>query len=110
MLDGGPNFAVRAYFILVFLEGASHGPVTGISPTIRLHAHRAAGRDRHHRDSDRAVGAGSAEGARGRGAHAMPKQLEADCPGFAQPPRLVQETAAAARRFAKPASKHGLHG
>ena len=49
-----------------------------------IHADRAAGRDRDHRDPDRPAAARRAEGPRGRGAHQVHEQPQADRLGAAQ--------------------------
>src|SRR5262245_63805153 len=45
---------------------------------VRFYPDRAAGCDRHYRDSDRPVGAGGAKSARSRRAHAVHEQPQAD--------------------------------
>ena len=56
----------------------------------RVHADRAAGRDRDHRRSDRPAVARGAEGARGRGPHDVLQQPQADGAGVPQPPRRAR--------------------
>ena len=75
-------------------------PVRSLSS--RIHAHRAVGRDRDHLGLDRDALAGGAESPRGRGAHQLCQQPEADRPRDAQPPRYGRHAAAVA-----PAARHG---
>ena len=70
----------------------------------RVHADRAAGRDRDHRDPDRPAPARRAEGPRGGGAHELLQQPQAARPRHAQPPRRGRQVPVRAlRRRAEPA-------
>ena len=71
-------------------RGNEYEPSQTRGMEVRLHARRAAGGDRHHRDSHRAIAAGGAGRSGGRAPGPVHESPEAGRPGAAQPPRHVQ--------------------